>query len=199
MERNGNKVLLTVIAVAVLIVATVGATFAYFSATSETVEQNVTTGELKVSATSEVANNVNIKPTTWESAADADSDTDIAKVGLKVVTDGTTIDSGKYNIILTTTGVAQNGTKTGGNISEVKWALYDTESNTEIGSGDFADGDINGDKINLANEGAAIAIPAGNNTDNYKLYIWIEDTPTAKQDSLQGLTITAQLTIDAVQ
>lgn len=201
MERNGNKVLLTVIGIAVLIVATVGATFAYFSATGGTAEQQVTTGELKVSATSTVADNVSIKPTTWTSATDADSDSDIAKVGLTVVTDGTTISTGKYDIKLTTTGIALNAVegKTGGNLSEVKWALYDTGSNTEVGKGDFTSGNVSGEKINLANDGASITIPAGPNTDSYKLYIWIEDTTTVKQDQLQGLTITAKLTVDAVQ
>jgi len=199
MERNGNKVLLTIIGISVLIVATVGATFAYFSATGGTATQDVSTGSLKVSATSTVADNVSIKPTTWTNATTADSDSDIAKVGLTVVTDGTTINTGKYDIMLTTTGIAPNGTKEGGNISEVKWALYDTNSNSEIGKGDFTSGNAAGTKINLADDGASIAIPAGTNTDNYKLYIWIEDTTDAAQDSLQGLTITAKLTVDAIQ
>lgn len=196
MERNGNKVLLTVIAIAVLIVATVGATFAYFSATGGTVTQNVKTGELKVSATSTVADNVSIKPTTWTSAADADEDADIAKVGLTVVTDGTTITTGKYDIKLTTTGLTADDldtTKEGGSLADVKWALYDAEG--EVNSGNFTAGNLINEVINVNK----ISIPAGNNTDTYTLYIWIEDTTTAKQDQLQGLDITAKLTVDAIQ
>ncbi len=196
MERNANKVLLTVIAIAVLIVATVGATFAYFSATGGTVTQNVKTGELKVSATSTVADNVSIKPTTWVDAETADEDADIAKVGLTVVTDGTTITTGKYDIKLTTTGLTADDldtTKEGGSLADVKWALYDAEG--EVNTGDFTSGNLTNEVINVDK----ISIPVGTNTDTYTLYIWIEDTTSAKQDQLQGLNITAKLTVDAIQ
>lgn len=196
MERNGNKILLTVIAIAVLIVATVGATFAYFSATGGTVTQNVKTGELKVSATSTVADNVSIKPTTWSSNTDADDDKDIAKVGLTVVTDGTTITTGKYDIKLTTTGLTAEDldtTKEGGSLKDVKWALYGADG--EVNSGDFTSGNLTNQVITVDQ----IAIPAGENTDEYTLYIWIEDTTDAKQDQLQGLDVTAKLTVDAIQ
>lgn len=197
MERNGNKVLLTIIGIAVLIVATVGATFAYFSATGGTVEQNVTTGALRISATSSIADAVSIKPTDWTSATDADADKDVAKVGLSVVTDGTTIENAKYNIKLTTTGIALNAVagKTGGKLADVNWALYDNEEKgTALATGQFTSGNLTNEKINTN----AITIPAGTNTDNYTLYIWIEDDGE-KQDQLQGLTITAQLTVDAQQ
>ena len=202
MERNGNKVLLTVIGIAVLIVATVGATFAYFSATGGTVTQNVNTGELKVSATSSIADGVSIKPTNWVDATSADSDSDIAKVELDVVTDGTTITTGKYDIKLTTTGIDLNTSdgKTGGALSDVKWALYDiTESASpvEIDTGDFTSGNYTNATVLNTTDGQ-ISIPAGTNTDKYKLYIWIEDT-SAVQDQLQGLTITATLSVDAIQ
>ena len=87
---KGNKMVLTIIGLAVLVVATIGATFAYFSATSDTVNQKVTTGELKVDASSSISDNTNIKPTTWVDKATADSDTDIAKVKLTVDASGTT-------------------------------------------------------------------------------------------------------------
>lgn len=198
MEKNGNKILLTVIGIAVLVVATIGATFAYFSATGGTATQNVTTGELKVAATSSLADGVSIKPTTWASATDADSDTDIAKVGLSVVTDGTTITTGKYDIKLTTTGIALNtdANLEGGALSDVKWALYDNDDKTtEVAKGDFTSGNVTNKALNTSK----ISVPAGTNTDNYTLYIWIEDTPTAKQDKLQKVTLTAQLVVDAIQ
>ena len=199
MERNGNKVLLTVIGIAVLIVATIGATFAYFSASGGTAKQSVTTGELKVAATSSLVDGKTIKPTTWESATAADADTDIAKVGLDVVTDGTTITTGKYDIYLTTTGISADDldtTKTGGSLKDVKWALYDDANTaTAIKTGDFESGNYTNQVIN----DAQIQIPAGTNTDNYTLYIWIEDTTNAAQDQLQGLTIDATLKVDARQ
>ena len=46
MERNSNKILLTVIGAGTLLVALAGATFAYFSATGTTTKQQVTTAVL---------------------------------------------------------------------------------------------------------------------------------------------------------
>ena len=192
--NNANKVLLTVIGIAVLVVATIGATFAYFSATGGTATQNVQTGELKVAATSSLTQGKSIKPTAWSSTiTENDANADIAKVGLSVVTDGTTISTGVYKVSLTTTGIALNDTdgKTGGALSDVKWALYEGE--TEKATGDFTSG--NATNLELIKN---VAIPAGTNTDNYTLYIWIENKDS-QQDQLQGLTITAKLVVDAAQ
>ena len=48
MEKSSNKILLTVLGIAVLVVATIGATFAYFTATASTAEKTVKTGQLIV-------------------------------------------------------------------------------------------------------------------------------------------------------
>ena len=133
-RKNNNKVVLTIIGLAILVVATIGATFAYFSATSKTVNQNVTTGELKVATTSTVANNTNLKPT--DVMDNNDSNADIAKITLSVDTTGTSITTGTYDIQLTTTGIelkdqidssSTEGGKidlVGGKLEDVKWALY---------------------------------------------------------------------------
>ena len=135
---NNKKMILTILGIAVLLVATIGATFAYFSATSKTVNQNVTTGELKVATTSTVANNTNLKPTTWDLDVmdNNDSNADIAKITLSVDTTGTSITTGTYDIQLTTTGIelkdqidssSTEGGKidlVGGKLEDVKWALY---------------------------------------------------------------------------
>ena len=128
-KNNGDKIILTIIGVSILLVATIGATFAYFSATSNTVSQQIKTGELKVSASSEITNNTNIKPTTWDknNMENNKSNSDIAKITLTVDTTGTTITTGKYDILLTTEGIKLNA-KTdkleGGSLEDVKWALY---------------------------------------------------------------------------
>ena len=203
MERNSNKLLLTVIAIAVLIVATVGATFAYFSATSGTVEQNVTTGELRITASSSLVHGASIKPTTWENATTADDDKEIAKVGLKVDTDGTTITGGNYDIYLTTTGINLGTAKTGGALADVRWALYnDTNKAEALVTGDFdpeTEGSLDGNYVDRKINTEAIDIPVGGQEDNYTLYIWVENTPDAKQDNLQGLVINATLRVSANQ
>lgn len=218
MERNGNKVLLTVIAIAVLIVATVGATFAYFSATGGTATQQIKTGELKVTASSSLKDGVNIKPTAWSKTDMAANyaNTDIAKVDLTVDTTGTTIDTGKYTINLTTTGIAlkaETATVKGGSLKDVKWALYDvTDAANPVSKaeGTFeneAYTEENGNAVNRAIL-TNVAIP-GDDTkfvDKYTLYIWIENTNDSVegngdgvQDRLQGLDVTAKLTVDAMQ
>ncbi|MBE6152643.1 MAG: hypothetical protein E7166_00245 [Firmicutes bacterium] len=213
MERNTNKILLTVIGISVLIVATVGATFAYFSATGGTQEEQITTGELKVAATSSLEDGAKIKPTKWTNATDANGDADIAKVGLSVATNGTTIENAKYDILLSTEGVQLNATRTnaddevvtleGGELSDVKWALYDnTDLTTALATGDFGvdeEGVTDGDVTNLAIKTGVVITPNNTVADAYTLYIWIENTENAKQDQLQGLTIGATLDVNARQ
>jgi len=72
--ENRNNALLTVIAVATLLVAIAGASFAYFTATAQTTTQAVKTGKLTVSTTTGTVNESNIKPVdatelsgTWDS------------------------------------------------------------------------------------------------------------------------------------
>jgi len=220
MERNSNKILLTVIGIAVLIVATVGATFAYFSATGGTQEEQITTGELKVAATSSLEHGTSIKPTEWAGATAANADTDIAKVGLSVATNGTTIENAKYDILLSTDGIQLNATRenadgevvalTGGDLEDVKWALYNNaDLSTELAKGDFGvdeEGVTDGDVLNLTIKSGITITPNNTVADEYTLYIWIENTEdtvegdgSGKQDQLQGLVIDATLDVNARQ
>jgi len=218
MENNKNNVLLTVIAVATLLVAIVGASFAYFSATGETVEQSVKTGVLKISAAATAVQEANIIPvdtTEIDTVAEKLAHADVAKLPVTVNTTDTTISS-EYNIFLTTTGVRLNaGTAenplTGGDLEQLKWELIEMTSETEgtsIADGNFklaqdaTDANFNKKQLNTA----AINIPEGGTTDEYKVLIYIENTEddvagdgSGKQDQLQGLTIGATVTVDAKQ
>ena len=203
MENKRNNVLLTIIGVATLLVAIVGASFAYFSATGGTATQNVNTGTLKISAVAGAVNQSNIKPAKSTEIADMAakmSNGDVVKLPITVNTTGTTISS-EYNIFLTTTGIELNtGGGEGGALADVKWELVrdpDTESDGDeesIATGDFTDGNVTKKQLNTS----AINIPNGGTTDEYKLLIYILDTD-AVQDQLQGLTITAFATVEAKQ
>ena len=206
-EQQNRKLILTIMGVSILVVATIGATIAYFSATSSANPQNITTGELKVAAESKISNNSNIKPATWDDTnmENNNSNTDIARIELTVDTTGTTIKTGKYDILLTTTGIKLNAETEelkGGKLSDVKWALYKLDSegavakaDGKIGEGNFSksgqdegtgeiSGDVNDLIINNSKEDGnnSIAITPDSADDNpkakdyYCLYIWIENT-----------------------
>ena len=198
--RKNHNVLLTVIGVTTLLVAMVGATFAYFSATSESTEQNIKTGVLKVSATSSIKNNTNIKPTTWngEDEESVTSNTDVAVITLDVDTSQTTIEDATYDILLNASGIKLNTSEglSGGSLNQIKWALFDEKN--KIGEGDFSSADLSGNitdlKVNTT--GGNITITSGDNQQKYNLYIWIEESHS-EQNQLQNLDINATLRVDA--
>ena len=80
-ENGKGKIALTVIGAATLLTALVGATFAYFSATSTTTTQTVTTANLNLSITADgdATHVTNIKPTTWsDTMSDNTTNADIS-------------------------------------------------------------------------------------------------------------------------
>ncbi len=206
MKENKNNVLLTIIGAATLLVAIVGASFAYFSATGGTASQDVQTGSLKISAVAGSIEEANIKP-----VADADitsieeklANNDVVKLPITVTTTGTNVSS-EYNIFLTTTGIGLDESKTGGSLEQLKWELLQGEDGSEasIATGNFASGDVTKLQLNST----AFNIVNGGAVDNYKLLIYIqntEDTPgepgSGVQDKLQGMSFTAYTTVEAQQ
>ena len=196
MENKRNNVLLTIIGVATLLVAIVGASFAYFSASGGTATQDVNTGTLKISAVAGAVNGSNIKPVLPANISTLEAKlahADVVKLPITVNTTGTNISS-EYNIFLTVSGLELNTEAgEGGAIEDINWELVQDDT-TPIASGTF-DAD-NVTKLKLNDE--AINIVNGGTTDEYKLLIYINDT-TKVQDQLQGLQITAFATVEAKQ
>ena len=96
-QGNGNKALLLVIGAATFITAMVGATFAYFSATSTSAEKTVTTATSNLVVTATNNSVKNIRPTTWNET-NKDTDTEIVKMTVSV--DGTSTASGRYSLTM---------------------------------------------------------------------------------------------------
>ena len=204
MENKNNNIILTIIGAATLLVAIIGASFAYFSASSNTVSQSVKTGELKVSAALGAVEGSNIKPTTVSSDTDYESmasNSDVVKLPVNVTTTGTTIAS-EYDIKLTTTGVvlgtAEEDDK--GELSDIHWNLAkkSDDSYEKVNAGTF-----NGNMANQALTSQPIDITlesdaTTSHVDSYVLFIYIsnKDNP---QNKLQGMTISASVTVDAYQ
>lgn len=206
MNENKNSVLLTIIGAATLLVAIVGASFAYFSATGGTATQDVKTGVLKVSAVAGSVTQANIKPvdtTEVDTVAEKIANNDVVKLPVTVTTTDTTVSS-EYNIYLTTAGIALSDDKEGGSLDQLKWELLSGEdgSETSIANGNFASGDVTKLKLNTT----AINIPDGGAVDSYKILIYIENTEdtvagdgSGVQDKLQGMSFTAYTTVEAQQ
>jgi len=206
MENKSNKILLTVIGAATLLVALVGATFAYFSATGTSQTQTVTTGTsaIELNATKNAV--TNIKPTTFDkAAADAGTNTDIVKITLTVSGDTTT--AGQYDIIMNEpvitlcANVTDNAETTdvnekeqclasGGAITDINYAVYNGDD--EVTKGTFTELDEVKETTIIANTEYA----AGTISGTYDVYVWIDNKNEA-QDALQDLSFNLTFTADA--
>lgn len=203
MKNSNNKfnLMITILGVSILILATIGATFAYFSSTSKSDSQNIKTGSITLKAESSKANATNIKPTVWDPLISTDAaNKDIAQINLSVNTYGTTVKGAKYDIYFATSGVKLNNESglEGGSLSDIKWKLVDSTSDI-IGEGDFTDGDFT-TPVKANNKSIIIDSSAANEeeaTKTYILFIYIQDN--GQQNQLQNLSIDITMSAKAVQ
>ena len=213
MEKK-NTILLTVIAIATLLVAVVGATFAYFTATvsvdEETKDKNVTnvTTQTMASATMAFGNKVdatNVLP------------------GYKAVRSVTVTGAGEagdlpVNAVITVTPTIAPEFIVAGN-SDVTWKLYkSTEaitctSNTQATTGQYSDAATcvvgeSGDLSSLtpvlegtaANANTAASLPVSveyNTNDTY--YLVVEYANNGVQDAQQGKNFNVVLGFEAAE
>lgn len=188
MENKSNKVLLTVIGAATLLVALVGATFAYFSATGTSATKTVTTGTSNITLSASKNTVENIKPTTFDKAkADDGSNTDIVKITLTI--SGETTTAGKYNVVMNEPAITLNADKTGGTAADIKYAVY--EGTTEKVAPTSFNGTATKTSI-LSN----VSYAAGTMTGTYDVYVWIDNKDEA-QDALQDVSFNLTFTADA--
>ena len=187
MENNKNSVLLTVLGVCTLLVALVGASFAYFTATATTTNQNVQTGKLEVQSTLSETAQANIKPTTFATGT-ADTNADIAKFTFNVKGVGTTVTGGTYNIQLLGAASGIKKLPNQGTIADIEYALYagTAETGTLVKTGSFST-----ISSSTTINDTAKALTASTN-DTYTLYVYIKET-NQNQDNLQAVTISATM------
>lgn len=161
-----------------LIVFGIGRAYAYFSAQSDTNEQSVTTGTLKLDVQDDgIIRAQNIFPIDNNDIFDK-----ATKLNFTIKNTGT-IDLNakvKLNILSITDALKSN---------DFKWTLYNGQ--TKINDGTFLNAENN---IEIVNN---ISIST-NNSENYDLYIWIEET-NIPQDALQKGTLNARIVVEAVQ
>lgn len=187
MENSKNSVLLTVLGVCTLLVALVGATFAYFTATSTSADQNVQTGRLEVQSTLSATSQSQIKPTTFTSAT-ADTNDDIAKFGFNVKGENTTVTGGTYDIQLLGAASGVGSEENKGTSADIEYALYkgNASTGTIVKTGSFS----TITSATIIND-VSQSLTASTN-DNYTLYVYIKET-NKNQDNLQNVTISATM------
>lgn len=205
MKNKTSNILLTVIVIVTLLIAVVGATFAYFSATSSSTPQNVKTGKLVVSTTTGSVQGTNIKPIEAsalnESWTDIKANNDIVKIPITVNTSGTTITTSNedkiiadLDIYLTAVSGFNKDSYTNGDPSDIKWKLVKSSdgSGTETGSFNKTTSEY---KLTSANP-----IPVTSDVTNYEytLLVYIENK-NASQDDLQNITLSATVRADVKQ
>jgi len=188
--ENKNKVLLTVLSVATLLVALVGASFAYFSATQSTNTVEVTTGAATIAL--EASNNsvTNISPTSFDkAAADAGTNTNIVKMTLTV--SGTSDVAGSYDIAMKEPVITLPANVDGqGTVSDIKYVVYKDGSDTPIKAATSFTGT---EKTTDIVTGATFN--AGDVTGTYYVYVWV-DNNDAEQNNLQKVSFDLTFTAD---
>lgn len=197
-NKKNNSILLTVIGVATLLVALIGATFAYFTATDISDPQNVDTGKLNISTVLSSTSQSNIIPTTWDDttiANNINSNANIAKFTFTVNGEDTDVRNAVYDVTLvgavsplTTVDNGVSAADQKGDSTQVLFKLVDS-SNTVVASGNY--GEITSGKKILS--GKTIT---GGQTDTYTLCVYIEESGD-NQDKLQGATVSATMTANA--
>ena len=193
-KKNSNSILLTVIGVATLLVALIGATFAYFTASSTSSNQNVEAGKLTISTVLGATSQNNIIPTTWDNSTMANnlSNDNIAKFTYTVDSTGTTVRGSVYDLKLTgavTTTTVNNGvTSQGGDESEVLFKLV--KDSSVVAQGNYSE--IKAGKNILTGQ----TIPVNGASVEYTLCVYIEESGE-NQDKLQGATVSATMDANA--
>lgn len=94
------------------------------------------------------------------------------------------VDSANYELYLKDVNITDNFKS-----EYVKWALYTAaDTTTPVAAGDFR-GAVTGEKLPLK---SGLTVSQGN-TVSYKLYVWLSNAPSVKQNSLLGGKLTAKV------
>lgn len=189
MENKSNKVLLTVIGAATLLVAMVGATFAYFSAQGTSAKQEITTGSSSMSITASKNAVSNIKPTTFDkTAADNGTNTDIVKIDLSVT--GNSTSAGKYTVSMDEPDITiGNIDGDSGVVGDIKYTVYEG-STQKVAPKSFTGSATVTDLL------SDVSYAKGDISGSYTVYVWI-DNKNADQNNLQNISFNLTFNVDA--
>lgn len=212
MENKKNNLVLTILAIATLLVAIASASFAYFTAIAST-SQQIETGKLVVSSITGTVVGENIKPVLasaleepWysedENVSTIQKNDDIIKINVNVNTAGTTITTknadkviADLDLYLTAIAGWNDLEYTNGIPSDIKWKLVDSNTGTEINSGEFNQMVT---ELRLTKDSSALNITSDVTSYDYTLLVYILEN-NKNQTDLQDLTLSAKIRAEVKQ
>ena len=181
MEKTkiNKKITYSIVAILMIVLITIGATYAYFSAEKSTDLQTVTTGTLTMGFTNgEIVRATGITPIN-----DNEIKTKATELPFTVTNTGS--QHMKLTIKLTDITIADD-------LKDVdfRWGLYNADTNLGVSFGIFKDTVTGGEEILLRD----VILDAGSATKNYVLRIWIHDDGSL-QNYMQGETFSGKVTV----
>jgi len=178
-QKINKKVTYGIVAVLLIVLITIGTTYAYFSAQAETDEQTVTTGTLTMGfETGDTLNLTGLIP-----IKDSEIKSKAAEIPFSVTNTG----SEHMNITIKLKDIT-----IADDLKDVdfRWGLYNADTDVGISFGIFKYAETGGEEIIYRDS----IIDAGSPKKNYILRIWIHDDG-AEQNYMQGETFSAKIDV----
>ena len=177
--KINKKITYGIVAVLLIVLVTIGATYAYFSAQAETDVQTVTTGTLTMGfETGDTLNLTGLTP-----IKDSEIKSKAAEIPFSVTNTG--IEHMNITIKLKDITIADD-------LKDVdfRWGLYNADTDKGISFGIFKYASNGGEEILYRDS----IIDAGSAAKNYVLRIWIHDDG-AEQNYMQGETFSGKIEV----
>ena len=178
-QKINKKITYGIVAVLLIVLITIGATYAYFSAQAETDVQTVTTGTLTMGfETGDTLNLTGLIP-----IKDSEIKSKAAEIPFSVTNTG----SEHMNITIKLKDIT-----IADDLKDVdfRWGLYNADTDVGISFGIFKYAETGGEEIIYRDS----IIDAGSPKKNYILRIWIHDDG-AEQNYMQGETFSAKIDV----
>jgi len=178
-QKTNKKITYGIVAVLLIVLITIGETYAYFSAQAETDVQTVTTGTLTMGfETGDTLNLTGLIP-----IKDSEIKSKAAEIPFSVTNTG----SEHMNITIKLKDIT-----IADDLKDVdfRWGLYNTDTDVGVSFGIFKYAETGGEEIIYRDS----IIDAGSPKKNYILRIWIHDDG-AEQNYMQGETFSAKIDV----
>ena len=178
-QKINKKITYGIVAVLLIVLITIGATYAYFSAQAETDEQTVTTGTLTMGfETGDTLNLTGLIP-----IEDSEIKSKAAEIPFSITNTG----NQHMNITIKLKDIT-----IADDLKDVdfRWGLYNTDTDVGVSFGIFKYAETGGEETLYRDS----IIDAGSPKKNYILRIWIHDDG-AEQNYMQGETFSAKIDV----
>jgi len=178
-QKINKKITYGIVAVLLIVLITIGATYAYFSAQAETDVQTVTTGTLTMGfETGDTLNLTGLIP-----IEDSEIKSKAAEIPFSITNTG----NQHMNITIKLKDIT-----IADDLKDVdfRWGLYNADTDVGISFGIFKYAETGGEEIIYRDS----IIDAGSPKKNYILRIWIHDDG-AEQNYMQGETFSAKIDV----